>query len=154
MILQSSLIIDAQPEKIWPCFFKAKMDERYPFVFKLGLPKPVECLIIEGDGTPGSIRRCITTRGNMDQKILQAEPYKQFSYALVTSTYWGQPFIQEVRDEITLKQIDNNKTEVTRVTHFSGKGRLAWIVTFFMRLGFIQAHRYAYENWQRLVLMA
>lgn len=152
-MLKSSKIIETAPEKIWPAFFNAKMDDRYPLAFRLGLPKPIECMIIEGDGKPGSIRRCVTTRGNMDQKILQADPYTQFTYELVDSTYWGQPFIALVRDEISLKPLGNNRTEVTRITHFNGKGGiLSGIATYVMRLGFMTAHRYAYENWQRLAL--
>jgi len=152
MILQSTRLVNARPEHIWPYFFNAKMDDRYPLAFRLGLPKPIECRIIDGDGTPGSIRRCITTRGNMDQTILEADPYRKFSYELVTSSYWGQPFISSIRDEITLEPAGPDQTRITRVTHFQGRGWPQSLITLVMRLGFMQAHRYAHENWQRLAL--
>lgn len=150
MILQSSTIIEAKPEHIWPSFFQAKMDDRHPVGFRFGLPKPIECMVIDGDGSPGSVRRCVTTRGNMDQRILVSKPYEHFSYQLLSSTYWGQPFISKVQDDLTLHLKPDGKTEVVRVTTFNGRWWTFGLSTLLMRLGFLQAHRYAYENWRRL----
>lgn len=150
MKLTSTVDIDAPPEHIFPLFLNARMDDRVPFAFRLGLPKAVSCSIIEGDGGVGSIRRCITTRGYMDQVIEGSEPNKRFAYRLIESDYWGQPFIGHVADEITLRPTGENRTRVRRVTTFDAKGLLKLPGRMIMRQGFRQAHNYANENWQRL----
>lgn len=150
MKLTSTVDIDALPERIFPLFLNAQMDDRIPLAFRFGLPKAVSCSIIEGDGGVGSIRRCITTRGFMDQVIEGTEPNRRFAYRLIDSDYWGQPFIGHVADEITLEPLPGGRTRVRRVTSFDAKGILKWPGRMIMRLGFQHAHRYANENWRRI----
>lgn len=150
MKLVSTVDIDAPPDNIYPLFLNATMDKRIPLAFRFGLPKAVSCSIIEGDGGVGSIRRCITTRGFMDQVIEGAEPNSRFAYRLIDSDYWGQPFIGHVADEITLEPLANGHTRVRRTTSFDATGMLKWPGRWVMRLGFLHAHRYANENWQRI----
>ena len=150
MKLTSSVVIDAPPERIFPLFLNAQMDDRIPLAFRFGLPKAVSCSIIEGDGGVGSIRRCITTRGFMDQVIEGVDANRRFAYRLIDSDYWGQPFIGHVADEITLEPLPDGRTRVHRVTSFDAKGILKWPGRWVMRLGFQHAHRYANENWCRI----
>ena len=150
MKLTSSVDIDAPPERIFPLFLNAQMDDRIPLAFRFGLPKAVSCSIIRGDGGVGSIRRCITTRGFMDQVIQGSEPNSRFAYRLIDSDFWGQPFIGHVSDEITLEPLDSGRTRLRRVTSFDAKGILKWPGRLLMRLGFRHAHRYANENWRRI----
>ena len=150
MQLISTVDIDADPERIYPLFLNAQMDARVPLAFRFGLPKAVSCSIIKGDGGVGSIRRCITTRGFMDQVIEAADPGRHFAYRLIDSDYWGQPFIGHVADDITLTPLDATRTRVRRVTSFDARGILKWPGRAIMRAGFQHAHRYANENWQRI----
>ena len=150
MELISQVDIDAAPERIFPLFLQARMDDRLPLAFRFGLPKAVSCSIIQGDGSVGSIRRCITTRGYMDQVIELSEPSSRFAYRLIGSDYWGQPFIGHVADDISLQPLGPARTRVTRRTSFDAKGVLKWPAGIVMRQGFRHAHRYANENWQRL----
>lgn len=150
MDLVSTVDIPTRPEAIWPFFFEARMDDRIPLPFRFGLPKAVSCSVIKGDGSPGSIRRCITTRGYMDQVIDVADPCKRFAYHLIDSDYWGQPFIDHVADDIRLEVLDDRLTRVTRRTSFDAKGVLRMPGRMVMRAGFGFAHGYANENWNRL----
>lgn len=150
MELVSQTDIDAPPNRIFPLFLHAQMDDRLPLAFRFGLPKAVSCSIIKGDGGPGSIRRCITTRGYMDQVIEVSEPDSRFAYRLIDSDYWGQPFIGHVADDIALQPLGPDRTRVTRRTSFDARGLLKLPGRIIMRLGFRHAHRYANENWQRL----
>ena len=150
MELVSQVDIDAPADRIFPLFLNARMDDRLPFAFRFGLPKAVSCSIVKGDGSPGSIRRCITTRGFMDQVIEVAVPGRHFAYRLIDSDYWGQPFIGHVADDITLTILAEGRTRVRRVTSFDAKGILKLPGRAIMRQGFRHAHRYANENWRRL----
>ncbi len=150
MELTSQIDIDAPPDRIFPLFLHARMDDRLPMAFRFGLPKAVSCSIIQGDGGVGSIRRCITTRGYMDQVIEFSQPDRHFAYRLIDSDYWGQPFIGHVADDIELRPLASDRTRVIRRTSFDAKGLLRWPGRQIMRLGFIHAHKYANENWQRL----
>ena len=150
MQITSTVDIDAPPDRIYPLFLQAQMDDRVPMAFRFGLPKAMSCSIIQGDGGVGSIRRCITTRGFMDQRIETAEPDRHFAYRLIDSDYWGQPFIGHVADDITLTPLADGRTRVRRVTSFDAKGLLKLPGRVIMRQGFRHAHRYANENWQRL----
>lgn len=150
MDLVSRIDIAAPSEAIWPLFFTARMDDRIPLPFRFGLPKAVSCSITQGDGSPGSTRRCITTRGYMDQIIDVADPMRRFAYHLVESDYWGQRFIDHVSDDIVLEPLADGKTRVTRRTSFDAKGLLKLPGRLVMYAGFVFAHRYANQNWDRL----
>ena len=150
MQLISTVDIDAPAGRIYPLFLNAQMDDRLPLAFRFGLPKAISCSIIEGDGGVGSIRRCITTRGYMDQVIDIAEPGRHFAYRLIGSDYWGQPFIGHVADDITLTVLAKGRSRVRRVTSFDARGILKLPGRAVMRQGFRHAHRYANENWRRL----
>jgi hypothetical protein len=153
MELVSQVDIDAPADRIFPLFLNARMDDRLPFAFRFGLPKAVSCSIIKGDGSPGSIRRCITTRGFMDQVIEVSQPDSRFAYRLIDSDYWGQRFIGHVADDIELQPLGPGRTRVIRRTSFDARGLLKWPGRMVMRMGFDHAHRYANENWQRLATM-
>ena len=150
MKLKSRVDITAKPENIYPMFLNAQMDERIPFVFRFGLPKAVSCSIIKGDGSAGSVRRCITTRGYMDQIIDVAQKPHHFVYHLVESDYWGQPHIGHVSDTISIETLPDGRSRVTRVTDFSARGWLKIFATPIMALGFYFAHSYANQNWRRI----
>jgi len=71
MRIRSSWVIDCLPEDVYPHFFSASMDDSYPFAFRLGIPKPLSCKVLEGEPRVGNTRQCTTDRGYIRQEIVE-----------------------------------------------------------------------------------
>jgi len=68
--IHSQWTFDCRPEHVWPHFLHARMDDTRPLLFRLGVPKPVSCRVLEGTPAVGNTRQCMTDRGTIDQRIL------------------------------------------------------------------------------------
>ena len=150
MQLHSTWIFNCAPHHIWPHFLHAKMDNTKPLLFRLGVPKPVSCKVLEGPGALGNTRQCTTDRGTIDQRILDYVPNQKLRYRMIASTVWCQHWIGKLEDEFTLVPVGENATRVERRSDFTADGWLAPIKQLALWLALKQAHRYASKNWRRL----
>jgi hypothetical protein len=150
MQIESQWIFDASPESIWPHFFKAKMDHTRPFLFRLGVPKPISCCVLEGNPTLGNTRQCTTDRGTINQRIVELEANRRLSYRMLESTIWCREWVGHLKDTFTLMPRSDGKTEVRRITEFGAAGRFKALKELALMLALRQAHRYAARNWRRL----
>lgn len=149
MEITSSWIFDCLPEDIYPHFFCAEMDERYPLAFRLGIPKPLRCAVLEGVPKVGHTRQCTTNRGYIRQNIVVLEENAKLVYQMTDSNVWCKAWVGFLQDTFILAPMPNQQTRVTRITAFSGAlipGLTTWVLRFSLK----QAHRYAAENWRRL----
>ena len=73
MRIQTSIVLDKPPAEVWPLLCSSRMDPRIPCVFRLGIPKPVECRLPDGAGGVGARRQCVSDRGVVHQRITHRE---------------------------------------------------------------------------------
>lgn len=154
MEIHSQWTFDCRPEHVWPHFLHARMDDTRPLLFRLGVPKPVSCRVLEGVPAVGNTRQCTTDRGTIDQRILVLDEHRRLRYRMVASTVWCRDWVGLLEDEFTLTPIDGGGTRVERRTVFSARGLFKPIRQIGLWLALQQAHRYAARNWRRLAMAA
>lgn len=150
MKIQSSWIFDCLPEDIYPNFFHSTMDDSYPVAFRLGIPKPLSCKVIEGEPKVGHTRQCTTDKGYIRQNIVELEHNRKLVYQMKESDVWCESWVEFLQDTFLLEPINSNQTKVTRITEFYGAKHLPLLSTLALWFSLHQAHRYASKNWRRL----
>lgn len=152
MEIRSHWTFDCRPDHVWSHFLKARMDDTRPFLFRLGIPKPVSCRVLEGSPAVGHTRQCTTDRGTIDQRILVLDPGRKLVYRMIGSTVWCRDWVGFLEDEFTLTPLTNGQTRVARRTTFRAEGPFRLLRQAGLWLALRQAHRYASRNWRRLAM--
>lgn len=150
MKIRSSWIFECTPEDIYPHFFVAQMDETYPIAFRLGIPKPLSCKVLEGVPKIGNTRQCTTDRGFIRQEIVELEQDSKLVYQMRDTNVWCRKWVSFLQDTFLLESIDDSRTRVQRITEFSGVASIPVLSTLALWFSLRQAHRYAAKNWRRL----
>ncbi|MBB1624271.1 hypothetical protein [Achromobacter sp. UMC71] len=154
MQIESRWLFPCEPQHIWPHFLHARMDDTRPLLFRLGVPKPISCKVLEGVAAVGNTRQCTTDRGTIDQRILILQPNARLRYQMQKSTVWCAGWVGTLVDTFELRAIPGQGTEVRRTTQFEAAGALRWAKQLGLWAGLRQAHAYASRNWRRLALQA
>jgi hypothetical protein len=152
MQIESRWIFACEPRHVWPHFLHARMDGSRPLLFRLGVPKPMSCRVLEGVAAVGNTRQCTTDRGTIDQRILELESDSRLRYEMKESTVWCGPWVAKLIDTFELRALGQGRTEVRRLTQFEAAGACKPIKLLCLWLGLRQAHAYASRNWRRLAL--
>lgn len=126
------------------------MDDTYPIAFRLGIPKPISCKILEGEPKVGNTRQCTTDRGYIRQDIIELTENSKLVYQMIDSNVWCKDWVSFLQDSFLLEYLDNNKTKVKRITEFKGVKYIPVISTIALWFSLKQAHQYASKNWRRL----
>ncbi|UCE90693.1 MAG: hypothetical protein JSW10_11925 [Pseudomonadota bacterium] len=150
MKLESEWIFDCMPEHVWPHFFTAEMDLARPLGFRLGVPKPISCRVLEGEAAVGNTRQCKTDQGYIDQEILACDDNRKLTYSMKSSTLWSNDWVGELIDTFELVPLDSNRTRVVRTTVFDSQRPFKVLKRYALWFALRQAHRYASKNWRRL----
>lgn len=150
MKIQSSWEFDCLPEDIYPHFFSAKMDDTYPLAFRLGIPKPLSCKVLEGEPKVGNTRQCTTDKGYIRQEIIELEENRKLVYQMRETNVWCRSWVKYLQDTFLLEPIGQDKTRVRRITEFEGVTSIPVLSTLALWFSLRQAHRYASRNWRRL----
>ena len=152
MQLTSNWTFDCAPEHIWPNFLHARMDDTRPLLFRLGIPKPISCKVLEGVPALNHTRQCTTDQGTIDQRILTFDEERCLRYRMIDATIPKRHWIGHLEDRFSLLPLPDGRTRVERRTVFTGRGLLAPLKTLALLVALTQAHRYAARNWRRLAL--
>ncbi len=150
MKIRSSWIFDCRPEDIYPHFFCANMDDTYPIAFRLGIPKPLSCKVLEGEPKVGNTRQCTTDKGYIRQEIVELERNAKLVYQMRETNVWCRNWVSFLQDTFLLELIGEEKTQVRRITEFRGVASIPLLSTIALWFSLRQAHRYAAKNWRRL----
>ena len=150
MKIRSSWIFECAPEDIYPHFFFAQMDEAYPIAFRLGIPKPLSCEVLEGVPRVGNTRQCTTDKGYIRQEIVELEKDSKLVYQMRDTNVWCRKWVSFLQDTFLLESIDDSRTRVQRITEFNGVASIPVLSTLALWFSLRQAHRYAAKNWRRL----
>lgn len=131
-------------------FFCAKMDDTYPIAFRLGIPKPLSCKVLECEPKIGNTRQCTTDKGYIQQNIVELVENTKLVYQMKDSNVWCKNWVSFLQDSFILEATGGNKTKVKRITEFKGVMHIPFISTIALWFSLKQAHRYASKNWRRL----
>jgi len=149
MRVRTSTIIDKSPAVVWPLLCSSRMDPRVPCVFRLGIPKPVECRLPDGVGGVGARRQCVSDRGIVHQRITHWEEQKILRFRMEDTTLYFRPCVTAIVEEFTLELVDGDRTRLTRTTDITVTGVASFAKALVMCAGMRFVHRYVFKNWSR-----
>lgn len=150
MKIKSTWVFDCLPEDVYTHYFCATMDNTYPIAFRLSIPKPMSCKVLEGEPKIGNTRQCTTDKGYIRQNITELKENNKLVYQMKESNVWCKDWVSFLQDSFILEPIGDNQTSVKRVTEFSGVKFIPIISTLALWFSLRQAHKYASKNWKRL----
>lgn len=128
------------------------MDDSYPMAFRLGIPKPLSCKVLEGEPKVGHTRQCTTDKGFIRQQIIELEENRKLVYQMKESDVWCKNWVGFLHDSFILEPENHHQTKVTRITVFHGVKHIPVLSTLALWFSLKQAHQYASKNWRRLAL--
>jgi hypothetical protein len=136
-------------ELVWPLLCNSRMDGSNSPLFRLGVPRPVQCRLPDGVGGVGSERECVSDQGVVHQRILEWVPYRRLAFRTEqTELYWRR-FAEEMVESFDLVPTDVG-VDVTRTTRVAVRGSFGLVTGWLLYLGLKQVHRYVFRNWLRL----
>ena len=150
MVISSSWLFECRPEDIYPHFFFATMDETRPIAFRLGIPKPISCKVLEGEAKVGNTRQCTTDMGYIRQEIVELIDNEKLVYEMRETNVWCRRWVEFLRDTFLLEAVESDRTRVRRITEFKGANSIPVLSTLALWFSLRQAHRYAAKNWRRM----
>lgn len=135
-------------DETWSRLCRSRMHQpaRCP-VFYLGVPKPVECRLPDGEGRVGATRECVSDKGSIRQEILVWNAPDELSFRLVETDLIVRHFVAVIEENFRLRALRNGRTEVTRTTTVEMRGGVRRLASPFVRVALMSVHRYVFKNW-------
>lgn len=149
MRVRTSIVIQRPPDEVWPLLCSSKMDPRMPCLFRLGIPKPVECRLPDGVGGAGQRRECVSDRGVVRQRITHWEAPRLLRFRMEDTTLYFRPCVTGIEEEFLLEPLGAGATRLTRTTEIAIIGFCRWGKAIVMGVGMKFVHRYVFRNWKR-----
>ena len=125
------------------------MDRRIPCAFRLGIPKPVECKLPDGNGGVGARRQCISDRGVIQQRITHWQKDEILRFQMEDTNLYFRPCVTGIIEEFVLEPIGPRRTRLTRTTDIQVTGCCRHLKQWIMCVGMKSVHRYVFKNWAR-----
>jgi len=147
----TSARLPGPPEKVWPLLCSSRMDPEIPCLFRLGIPKPVECRLPDGTGEVGARRQCTSDKGTINQRITHWEAPNLLRFQMEDTTLYFRPCVNSIVDQFSLTAADGGATLITRTTTIQVTGFAQRFKALIMCAGMKFVHRYVFKNWSRLV---
>lgn len=149
MRVRTSILLDRPPAVVWPLLCSSRMDPGIPCLFRLGIPKSVECRLPDGAGGVGARRQCVSDRGVVDQRITHWEEARLLRFQMEETTLYFRPCVTAIVEEFTLEPVDFGRTRLTRTTDITVSGFASFAKAWVMCAGTKCVHRYVFKNWAR-----
>ena len=142
-------IIPKLPSEVWNQLLNSNVDSTiYCPIFCLGVPRPVRCEYNIGDIAPERRRKCVSTKGTIEQQIDIFDPPKHLAFHLVETDLSIKACITSMSDDFILEP-HTNGTNVTRTTEITLGGRLLSVKLPLMWIGIKSVHNHVYSAWKR-----
>jgi hypothetical protein len=140
-IYESRVEIRAGRDRVWPLLCGAAMTLPPPLLFRLGIPRPVECRL----GEDGQTRECVTDRGRVSQRILERRPPELLAFERVTDTAGLGRWVRSMKDTFLLEELDGGM-RLTRRTEIAPRACTGPL----LRIAVAAIHRYVNGNFKFL----
>lgn len=146
MKIRTSTTIKASRERLWPLLTNSEMNA--PGSFCLGVPRPVECRLPDGEGAVGASRHCVSDRGVVNQEITCWLPPDQLQFKMIDTDHDWSPCVESITEQFDLEDV-NNGTRITRTTTLRAKGYFRLLKEFGFYFGLKRVHYFVFKNWRR-----
>ena len=149
MIVRTTTVNEATPEEIWPLLCQSRIEGGSSRLFRLGLPRPLECRLPSGPGEVGATRQCISDRGTIRQRITTWEPPRLLKFRMEESDLPVGKILTELDEEFRLEELEPGRTRLTRMTRARGTGIAFHILKPALCCGLRTIHRHVFAGWAR-----
>jgi polyketide cyclase/dehydrase/lipid transport protein len=146
MIVRTCARLPGRPDAVWPLLCSSSRDGSRPCLFRLGVPKPVECRLPSGAGAVGARRECISNQGRVGQRITRWDPPRVLAFEMVETDLFFARHVDAVREQFELEPAGEG-TRIVRTTSLHLKPRAAWVRPLLLGVGLKQVHWYVFRNW-------
>lgn len=146
----TSIDIQAPPEKVWHVLGDAQLPLTAPCWFRLSVPTPQRCQLVAERGGVGARRQCITSRGQIDQRITEWAENERLTFEVVSDTVGLSACLDHMHDTFTLERLPDGRTRLTRWTQFQTRGWLNGVKAVALCLVVKRIHRYVMENFKAI----
>jgi len=140
-IYESVVEIQATRAEVWPLLCGATMRLPPPLLFRLGVPRPIECRLRTG----GVTRECVTSRGRVLQRILERRSPEFLSFERTDDTAGLRCWLRSMKDSFRLETIAGGM----RLTRRSELKPRFWALPF-LRIALPAIHHYVNRNFKAL----
>ena len=149
MRVTTSIVIEKPVAAVWPLLCSSKMDGDMPCLFRLGIPKPVECKLPDGIGGFGASRECISDRGVIHQRITHWQENQMLRFQMEDTNLYFRPCVTAIIEEFCLEAVSQYSTRLTRTTDIRASGGCRILKEWIMCAGMKRVHRFVFSNWSR-----
>jgi hypothetical protein len=140
-IYESRIEIQAGRDRVWPLLCGAVMTLPPSLLFRLGVPRPVECRM----GSDGETRECATSRGRVRQRILERRAPEFLSFERTGDTAGLRCWVRSMKDTFRLEEIVGGM----RLTRRSELAPRFWARPFLW-IALPVIHRYVNRNFKAI----
>jgi hypothetical protein len=147
--VQSSIEIDATPERVWSLLCDARLPLSAPWCFRLGVPTPKSCRLVSDAGRVGSTRQCQTARGVINQRITAWVPPTELAFAMESTTLGLERHIAAMNDRFEIRS-GTAGCRLSRITVLETRGSFAAVKAIAFRLSLGRIHRFVMRNFKAL----
>lgn len=150
-IIESTIIIEADPEEVWDAIIEFDdIDGPKPLLMRMGLPIPQSCSI-SGFGL-GSERTCRFSSGFIRERVTEWNPPHRLELDVEEVQLPGRHWLGFQRATYTLERLGAGDTKITRTTTVTSTLRPAFYWRFFERLGTETEHDYILNSLKTKLL--
>lgn len=153
MIVRTATLLRRPPEEVWPLLCSSAMDRDRPCLFRVGVPKPVRCMLPDGEGSVGARRECVSDQGRVRQRITRWDPPAALAFEMLETDLPFASLVVGIEDTFELSKAPCG-TAVLRTTKIDVKRAASVFAPLLLFLGLKQVHRYVFRNWARLLARA
>jgi len=140
-IYESVIDIRATRAEVWPLLCGATLTLPAPLLFRLGVPRPVECRM----GADGETRECVTSRGRVRQRILERRAPEFLCFERTDDTVGLRCWLRSMKDSFRLERIAGG----VRLTRRSELKPRFWALPF-LRIALPAIHRFVNRNFKAI----
>jgi hypothetical protein len=116
-------------------------------LFRLGLPRPVECRLPDGSGGVGARRECVSVEGVVHQEITQWQPPRRLAFRMIETNLLQRHVCSAIIEQFDLEDVGGGMTRITRTTEVTMRPGIRRCAAIFVRIGLMNIHRYVFKNW-------
>ena len=143
----SKILINADKTQVWDCLCNAKMEISSPWWFKVGIPTPKQCLVVNENKGIVTDRQCQTSQGIINQKIIEWHPYYRLSFIPISNTIGLSNYVKNMKDTFFLKSLDEGVL-LTRLTQIEITGFGSQIKGIALKFILKNIHIFVMKNFK------
>jgi hypothetical protein len=146
MLIKTTRVTHKSAANIWNGITNAEMILSRPLCFRVGIPLPRKCEILEYKNGLGKKRKCTSDRGSVIQEITKYAVNEELEFRMEYNTLEIPYSVREMRDHFKISAENNGKTKVVRTTTIELNNDALKIKSLSIMFGIKAVHKFVFDN--------